>query len=157
MNQKRSWCEPPPPAAEFWGIVNANLFILRPFFEKDLGLIKKDSVSGWDRQPHAATLTPQPEFAAPAITLKASFHGANGYSLYAPLTPAGNGLFYGTTYSVVIIMLDPSLNLIPRPERRCRLRLEPQAAAADSAGAARVPDRPLRRVQPAGGAEIPSG
>jgi uncharacterized repeat protein (TIGR03803 family) len=43
-----------------------------------------------------ATLTPQQTLAAPAITLKARFDGANGYQPYAALTPAGNGLFYGT-------------------------------------------------------------
>ena len=45
-----------------------------------------------------ATLTPQPTLAAPAITLKASFDGANGANPSAALTPAGNWLFYGTTY-----------------------------------------------------------
>jgi uncharacterized repeat protein (TIGR03803 family) len=45
-----------------------------------------------------ATLTPQPTLAAPAITLKASFDGANGAYPSAALTPAGNWLFYGTTY-----------------------------------------------------------
>ena len=32
-----------------------------------------------------------------SITLKASFDGANGAGPWAVLTPAGNGLFYGTT------------------------------------------------------------
>ncbi len=47
------------------------------------------------------TLTPQPTLAASAITLKASFDGANGRAPFAALTPAGNGLFYGTTFSGV--------------------------------------------------------
>jgi uncharacterized repeat protein (TIGR03803 family) len=44
-----------------------------------------------------ATITPQPTLAAPAIALKASFDYANGAYPSAALTPAGNGLFYGTT------------------------------------------------------------
>ena len=39
----------------------------------------------------------QPAIAAPSITLKASFDPSISYSPYAALTPAGNGLFYGTT------------------------------------------------------------
>jgi uncharacterized repeat protein (TIGR03803 family) len=34
-----------------------------------------------------------------SITLKASFVGANGAFPNPALTPAGNGIFYGTTYS----------------------------------------------------------
>jgi uncharacterized repeat protein (TIGR03803 family) len=75
------------------------LFILRPFLKKILNLSKKKALVGWIGSLSFATQTPQPALAAPAITLKASFDGANGYSLYAPLTPAGNGLFYGTTFS----------------------------------------------------------
>jgi len=43
------------------------------------------------------TLASQPTLAAPAITLKASFNYTNGYLPTTELTPAGNGLFYGTT------------------------------------------------------------
>jgi uncharacterized repeat protein (TIGR03803 family) len=42
-------------------------------------------------------ITPQPTFAAPTITVKASFAGTNGADPESALTPAGNGLFYGTT------------------------------------------------------------
>jgi len=42
-------------------------------------------------------ITPQPTFAAPTITVKANFAGTNGSDPAAALTPAGNGLFYGTT------------------------------------------------------------
>ena len=64
-----------------------------------------------------ATLTPETALAAPAITLKGSFDGANGYGPYAALTSAGNGKFYGTTFinlngsdvgSGVIFEYDPS-------------------------------------------------
>jgi len=44
-----------------------------------------------------ATLTPQATFAVPAITLKASFDGANGSGPLATLTSDSNGKFYGTT------------------------------------------------------------
>jgi uncharacterized repeat protein (TIGR03803 family) len=44
-----------------------------------------------------ATLTPQATFAAPAITLKASFDGSSGYPSYNELTPDGNGKFFGTS------------------------------------------------------------
>jgi len=45
-----------------------------------------------------SVLTPQATLAAPGITLKSSFTGNNGATpYYAALTPAGNGLFYGTT------------------------------------------------------------
>ena len=44
-----------------------------------------------------ATLTPQATLAAPAITLKGSFDGANGANPFAAITSAGNGKFYGTT------------------------------------------------------------
>jgi len=37
--------------------------------------------------------------ASGAISLKGSFNGANGASPYAALTAAGNGLYYGTTFS----------------------------------------------------------
>jgi len=42
------------------------------------------------------SITSQSTFAAPMLTLKASFDGANGAAPYVALTPAGNGLFYGT-------------------------------------------------------------
>jgi uncharacterized repeat protein (TIGR03803 family) len=61
-----------------------------------------------------AALAPQPLLAAPTLTLKASFNRSNGAAPYAPLTPAGNGKFYGTTVeggannSGTIFEFDPS-------------------------------------------------
>ena len=61
-----------------------------------------------------AALAPQPLLAAPTLTLKGSFNGSNGSAPYAPLTPAGNGKFYGTTVggganaSGAIFEFDPS-------------------------------------------------
>jgi uncharacterized repeat protein (TIGR03803 family) len=61
-----------------------------------------------------ATLTPETALAAPAITLKGSFDGANGAAPFAALTSAGNGKFYGTTQfggaegSGAIFEFDPS-------------------------------------------------
>ena len=102
-----------------------------------------------------------------SITLKASFDGANGVSPYAALTPAGNGLFYGTTIFGdngfgSIFEFDPTPGApVPGPlplmgaaaalgwSRRLRRRIQQVRA--------RVPDRPLSRDQPAGGAEISPG
>jgi uncharacterized repeat protein (TIGR03803 family) len=44
-----------------------------------------------------ACLVPLAGLAAPEITLQASFNGANGQALGAPLVAAGNGLYYGTS------------------------------------------------------------
>lgn len=92
-----------------------------------------------------ATLTPETALAAPAITLKGSFDGANGAGPRAALTSAGNGKFYGTTpvgsvYGFgTIFEFDPGADSAPAPgplplmgagaafgwSRRLRRRIQP--------------------------------
>lgn len=62
------------------------------------GFVSKLALSGIGTLAFAA-ITLQPTLAAPTLTLKASFDGANGKNPFAALTPAGNGLFYGTAFN----------------------------------------------------------
>ena len=70
-----------------------------------------------------AALAPQPLLAAPTLTLKGSFNGSNGAAPYAPLTPAGNGKFYGTTVAGGANGEGQSLNLILQAAARSASRL----------------------------------
>ena len=86
---------------------------LRPILGISAGFRNNLVIAGIGSLAFAA-LAPQPLLAAPTLTLKGSFNRSNGDAPYAPLTPAGNGKFYGTTVaggannSGAIFEFDPS-------------------------------------------------
>jgi hypothetical protein len=112
--------------------------------KNDLGFNKQLAWAGFGSLAFTA-LAQLPTLAAPGITLQGSFDGSKGTYPNAALTPAGNGLYYGTRFlggafdSGAIFAFDsgvPDANPVPGPL--------PLMGAAAAFGWSR---RLLRRVQ----------